>query len=82
MPFAEDEIRWDHACGPGPDGRRRGWFAVHLQSEALRPLGLHPGRPTAEVTGPAPPGWWHAEAERHARSPAPAQRRGHRSDAR
>ncbi|MFD4143528.1 hypothetical protein [Streptomyces sp. NPDC058572] len=66
MPFAADDIRWGLACGPGPDGRRRGWFTVRVRDDALRALGLHPDRPTAQVIGVPPPGWWHATAERSA----------------
>ncbi|MEV0117526.1 hypothetical protein AB0H77_30525 [Streptomyces sp. NPDC050844] len=58
-------------CGPPsprtrtpPDGHWHGWFTVHVRSSALRPLGLHPDQPTSKATGPSPPGWWHAAAER------------------
>ncbi|MFJ8134978.1 hypothetical protein [Streptomyces sp. NPDC096013] len=64
MPFAERELRYGLACGIGPDGRWHGWFDVQVHADALRRLGLHPDQPTAEVTGPSPPGWWHAAAER------------------
>ncbi|MEU9578199.1 hypothetical protein [Streptomyces chilikensis] len=37
---------------------------IHVRPDALRRLGLHPDQPAARVTGPAPPAWWHAEAER------------------
>ncbi|MGW3306860.1 hypothetical protein ACWDG9_09770 [Streptomyces sp. NPDC001073] len=66
MPFAEREVRWGLACGIGPDGHWHGWFDVQVHAEALRRLGLHPDQPTAEVTGPSPPGWWHAAAEHRA----------------
>lgn len=64
MPFAQRELRWDLACGIGPEGHWRGWFDVQVHADALRRLGLHPDQPTAEVIGPSPPGWWHAAAER------------------
>ncbi|SCG68539.1 hypothetical protein [Micromonospora inositola] len=67
MPFPPDEIRFDLACGPGPDGRWHGWYRVEVEGAALRPLGLHPDQPTSVVDGPSPPGWWHAAAERHLR---------------
>ncbi|WSR00699.1 hypothetical protein OG735_23170 [Streptomyces sp. NBC_01210] len=67
MPFAESDIHWNHACGPGPDGRWRGWYDVRIRADALRPLGLHPDQPTAKVSGPSPPRWLHAAAERRAR---------------
>ncbi|MFB8088993.1 hypothetical protein [Streptomyces sp. NPDC055992] len=67
MPFAPDEIRFDLACGVGPDGHWHGWFDVHVRAEALRRLGLHPDQPASRVTGASPPPrWWHAAAERHA----------------
>ncbi|MFI9803831.1 hypothetical protein ACIHEJ_05585 [Streptomyces sp. NPDC052301] len=67
MPFAPDEVRWGLACGVGADGHWHGWFDVQVDSDALRRLGLHPDQPAARVTGPSPPGWWHAAAERDAR---------------
>ncbi|WP_328750773.1 hypothetical protein OHT57_35045 [Streptomyces sp. NBC_00285] len=67
MPFAvEHEVRFALACGPGADGRWRGWFRVEVAAEALWRLGLHPGQPSAAVDGPSPPGWWHAAGERYA----------------
>ena len=66
MPFDPSEISWDLACGIGSDGHWHGWFNVRIQAEALRRLGLHPEQPTAIVSGPTPPGWWHAAAERDA----------------
>jgi hypothetical protein len=66
MPFVESEIRFGLACGPGADGRWRGWFTVDVESEALRRLGLHPEQPGFLVRGPSPPGWWHAAGERYA----------------
>ncbi|WTE68133.1 hypothetical protein OH775_15875 [Streptomyces sp. NBC_01615] len=66
MPFVVDELRWDLACGPGADGRWRGWFTVYVSGDALRRMGLHPGQPTATVDGVSPPGWWHAAGERYA----------------
>ncbi|MFD4872014.1 hypothetical protein ACFWOB_01415 [Streptomyces sp. NPDC058420] len=66
MPFTERELRWGLACGIGPDGHWHGWFDVQVHTDALRRHGLHPDQPTAEVTGPSPPGWWHAAAERRA----------------
>lgn len=67
MPFGRDEIRWNLACGVGPDGHWRGRFDIRVRAEALARLGLHPDQPTAHVNGPSPPGWWHAAAERNAR---------------
>ncbi|MFB7617506.1 hypothetical protein [Kitasatospora sp. NPDC056181] len=67
MPFASDEIRWGLTCGRDSDGHWRGWFDVRVQAAALSRLGLHPDQPSARVTGPSPPGWWHAAAERNAR---------------
>ncbi|MGX9885263.1 hypothetical protein [Streptomyces sp. NPDC002276] len=64
MPFAQDELSWGLACGPGPDGHWHGWFDVRVRPDALRRLGLHPDQPTAELVGLSPPGWWHADAER------------------
>ncbi|WP_327714905.1 hypothetical protein OG381_05170 [Streptomyces sp. NBC_00490] len=66
MPFTADEVQWDLTCGIGPDGHWHGWFTVRVDAHALRRLGLHPDQPTARVTGPSPPGWWHAAAERNA----------------
>lgn len=66
MPFAPDEILINLACGIGPDGHWHGWFDIRIEPAALRRLGLHPDQPTAIVTGPSPPGWWHAAAERRA----------------
>ncbi|WP_329104148.1 hypothetical protein OG792_16965 [Micromonospora sp. NBC_01699] len=66
MPFESSEVYWGLACGIGPDGHWHGWFDVRIQAAALRRLGLHPDQPTATVTGPTPPGWWHAAAERNA----------------
>jgi hypothetical protein len=64
MPFTSDEIYWELACGKLPDGHWRGWFGIRIHADALRRLGLHPNQPSATVSGPAPPLWWHAEAER------------------
>ena len=67
MPFVvEHEVRFGLACGPGEDGRWRGWFGVEVAAEALWRLGLHPSQPSAVVDGPAQPGWWHAAGERYA----------------
>ncbi|MFG3410259.1 hypothetical protein [Streptomyces sp. NPDC048142] len=66
MPFAPDRIHCDLLCGAGADGRRRGWYVVRMHTDALRGLGLHPDQPTAVITGPPPPRWWHAAAERNA----------------
>jgi len=67
MPFVvEREVRFGLACGPGEDGRWRGWFRVEVAAEALWRLGLHPDQPSAEVDGSSPPGWWHAAGERYA----------------
>ena len=67
MPFHSEEVRIDLACGPGADGHWRGWYAVRIDPEALRRLGLHPDQPTSKITGPPRPAWWHAAAERDAR---------------
>ncbi|MFE2295088.1 hypothetical protein [Streptomyces sp. NPDC059452] len=67
MPFHADELRVDLACAPGADGHWRGWYGIHADADALRRLGLHPDQPTARVTAPSPPRWWHEAAERHAR---------------
>ncbi|MEV0091797.1 hypothetical protein [Streptomyces sp. NPDC050738] len=67
MPFDPAEIRCDLACGIGQDGHWHGWFTVRVPADALRHLGLHPDQPTATITAPSPPGWWHAAAERGAR---------------
>ncbi|WP_432989171.1 hypothetical protein [Dactylosporangium sp. CA-233914] len=67
MPFGADEVLIGLACGPDPrTGRWRGFYAVRVDAGALRRLGLHPDQPTSKVAGPAPPEWWHAEAERTA----------------
>jgi hypothetical protein len=66
MPFDLSEISWDLACGIGSDGHWHGWFNVRIQGEVLRRLGLHPDQPTAIVSRPTLPGWWHAAAERNA----------------
>ncbi|MFE6698822.1 hypothetical protein [Streptomyces sp. NPDC057718] len=66
MPFPGELIRCDVACGIGADGRRRGWYTVRVDADALHALGLHPDQPTAVITGPSPPRWWHAAAERNA----------------
>ncbi|MEV5847445.1 hypothetical protein AB0M32_36330 [Streptomyces sp. NPDC051985] len=66
MPFSQDEIRWDLACGIGLDGHWHGWFDVRVDAAALRRLGLHPDQPTAHVNSPSPPRWWHAATERNA----------------
>ena len=66
MPFALQEIRCDLACGRQSDGHWHGWFSIRIHAEALRRLGLHPDQPTATVTGPTPPLWWHAAAEYNA----------------
>lgn len=68
MPFHDGEVQWDLACGRRPDGHWRGFFTVRVRAEALRRLGLHPDQPTPEVSGSAPPDWWHAAAEHRARS--------------
>ncbi|WP_418960970.1 hypothetical protein [Streptomyces tritici] len=65
MPFRPDDLRIGLSCGPGPDGRWRGWFDVRVRAEALPPLGLHPDQPTSRPTA-SPPAWWHAAAERAA----------------
>jgi hypothetical protein len=77
MPFEAAEVRWDLACGRYPDGHWHGWFRIYLDADALHRLGLHPDQPTATVTGPTPPAWWHAAAEHRARN-----RTGNRSQIR
>ncbi len=67
MPFPADAVQVDLACGPDADGRWHGWFAIRVDGDALRPLGLHPDQPTSKIIGPSPPAWWHAAAERAAR---------------
>ena len=67
MPFAAEEVRWDRVCASGPDERWHAWITVRVDAGALWRLGLHPGRPTAVVNGPSPPGWWHAAGERYGR---------------
>ena len=67
MPLAGEEIRVDLVCGRGDDGHWWGWHRIAVDAEALRRLGLHPEQPSATVTGPSPPTWWHASAERAAR---------------
>lgn len=52
MPFAADDVRVDLACGPGPDGRWRGWFRIHIRAASLWRLGLHPDQPTARLRSP------------------------------
>lgn len=64
MPFAADEVRYGLACGPGPDGRWRGWFSVEVLAGVLVPLGLHPDQPLSRPGAQSPPAWWHAAAER------------------
>ena len=64
MPFADDEVRIDLACGPDETGRWHGYYGVSVDADALRRVGLHPDQATSRVTGPSPPAWWHAEAER------------------
>nr|WP_078580488.1 hypothetical protein [Streptomyces californicus] len=65
-PFGADRVRIDLACGVDTEGRRRGWYTVRVAAGSLCALGLHPDQPTARVTGPSPPRWWHAAAERDA----------------
>ncbi|GAB2918854.1 hypothetical protein GCM10022245_61060 [Streptomyces mayteni] len=77
MPFtAPDDVRGDLSCGIGHDDRWHGWFDVRVRPDALRRLGLRPDQPTAEITGPSPPGWWHAAAERNAHRHLRASRPG------
>ena len=66
MPFRADDVGFDLACAPGPDGHWRGWYDVHVRAEALRPLGLHPEQLTSRPAGTSPPHWWHAATERNA----------------
>jgi hypothetical protein len=42
MPFADDDIRIDLACGKTPDGRPQGWYSIKVRSGELRRIGLHP----------------------------------------
>ncbi|GAA1610819.1 hypothetical protein [Actinoplanes couchii] len=59
MPFALDEVYGDLACGKDPvTGRWRGWYTWHVDSDALRRLGLHPGQETSQLTGVIPASWW------------------------
>ena len=67
MPFVPDEVRYDLACVPGADGRRRGWFTVYVAADALRTLGFQPGLSAAPADGFSPPAWWHAAGERYGR---------------
>lgn len=52
MPFFDNEIRFDVACGKGRDGRWRGSVMIYVSGEA------------AQATVPTP--WWHAAADRNA----------------
>jgi hypothetical protein len=67
MPFAMTEINCRLTCGIGGDGHWHGWVDIRIRADALLRLGLHPSQPAATVTGPTPPGWWHAAAERRFR---------------
>ncbi|MFI2607439.1 hypothetical protein [Kitasatospora sp. NPDC018619] len=58
---------FDLISGAGRDGSRQCWVGIRVRADALRLLGLHPEQASAAVTGPSPPGWWHAAAERRAR---------------
>jgi hypothetical protein len=69
MPLDGDQVRIDLCCGRDADGRPWGYFGVHVDAGALRRLGLHPDQPASRVTGPSPPAWWHAAAERTWRRP-------------
>ncbi|GAA3238762.1 hypothetical protein ACFO1B_10095 [Dactylosporangium siamense] len=64
MPFADDQVRVGLACGRDETGRAWGHVDLSVDAEVLRRLGLHPDQPTSRVTGPSPPAWWHAAAER------------------
>jgi len=64
MPFADDEVRLDLACGPDAAGRWRGYFTVHVCGEALWGLGLHPDQPMSRLLAGPLPAWWHASVER------------------
>ncbi|MFJ5864672.1 hypothetical protein ACIQEY_09680 [Streptomyces parvus] len=66
MPFADELIRCDLACGISADGHWRGWYALRVDGLALRALGLHPDQPTSVIIASSPPRWWHAAAERNA----------------
>ncbi|WP_246102216.1 hypothetical protein [Streptomyces piniterrae] len=77
MPFQDGDIRYDLACGPGPDGRWRGWISVGVRADALRPLGLHPDQPTSTIISPSRPDWWYAAAARAVDHP-PRPARVHR----
>lgn len=63
MPFAGDLVCFDLLCGVGADGHWRGQYVVRVHADALRVLGPHSDQPSATVTGPFPPRWWHATAE-------------------
>ena len=70
MPIADDQWMFGLACGRDADGRSWGYFDVRVDAAALWRLGLHPDQPTSRVTGPSPPAWWHAAAERGWHRPA------------
>jgi hypothetical protein len=74
MPFDGAELRFGLACGPGGDGRWRGWFSIEVEAEALRRLGLHPEQSSSVVDGASPPEWWHAAGERYATGRGRARR--------
>ncbi|GAA1393898.1 hypothetical protein [Catellatospora coxensis] len=74
MPLAEDAVRVGLACGPDRDGRWRGWYDIRVRAGELWTLGLHPDQPSARVTGPSPPAWWHAAAEHRAGWRGPRRR--------
>jgi hypothetical protein len=72
MPLADDQVMIGLCCGRDDAGRPWGHIAVKVDADALRRLGLHPDQPSSRVTGPSPPGWWHAAAERTWHGPAAA----------
>ncbi|MEV0320672.1 hypothetical protein ACIBKX_29025 [Streptomyces sp. NPDC050658] len=45
MPFATEDVYWDHMCGRSDDGHWHGSVVIHVRSSALRALGLHPDAP-------------------------------------
>ncbi|MER6696558.1 hypothetical protein ABTY35_23980 [Streptomyces fimicarius] len=66
MPFAGHRIHCDLLCGIGADGHGHGRYVIRVAADELRVLGLHPDQPAAVITGPSPPRWGHAAAERNA----------------
>src|SRR6185295_9708699 len=40
MPFADDQVRIDLACGPDETGRWHGYYGISVDADALRRVGL------------------------------------------